>query len=129
MTTPTFVRLTSRPVAAEFRIDTLAGVECVVAPFVALVGDIVVEGMRSEKPEYVPANVLAISSEGLNGRPIVNIHPTDEKGSANTPESWSNLVYGQVFDAEFVDNRLKVECWFNPKQAERAGAGAIEVLS
>ena len=129
MKSPTFVRFSSAPVVAQFRTEVHSGVEYVVAPFVALVGDIVVEGLNSEAPEFVPASVLAAAPAGFNGRPLVNIHPLDGKGSANTPQSWDEQVYGQVFNSEFSDNRLKVECWFNPEQAERAGEGAMEVLA
>lgn len=123
---PSFVRLSGEAVAAEVRMATYAGVEHVVVPIVALKGGIVVTGLLSDGPEYIPPDVLAAAPGGWSGRPCIAYHPDD---TANTPQTWDSSVFGQAFSATYSDDLLRVEGWLNPKQAERAGEDAVEVVA
>lgn len=126
MGTPSFVRFAGEVATAEVRKAQYAGVEHVVVPIVALRGGIVVTGMLSDGPEYIPPDVLAAAPGGWQGRPCIAYHPDD---TANTPETWDTAVFGQAFFADYSDGRLRVEVYLNPKQAERAGEDAVEVIA
>lgn len=129
---PVFVRFAGKSDKAKLRTEVYQGRDHVVLPIVALVGEIVVTGMNSDGPEYIPAHVLAAAPAGWNGRPVVNVHPTDADGNgsfANTPDLWEQMCFGQAFNVEFADNRLRVDCYLDPKKAEQVGEGAVEVLA
>jgi hypothetical protein len=126
---PQFVRLSAQAATAELRTETYQGSEVVVVPVIALLGNVVVEGMVSEAPEFVPADVLAAAPSGWDGRPILAAHPNNGTSGANEPSTWDTRVFGQIFHSEFSDNRLRVEAWLNPAQAERAGDDAVDVLA
>lgn len=125
---PQFVRLSAQAKTAKLRTETYKGEEHIVVPTVLLVGDIVVEGMNSEAPEFVPADVLAAAPSGLNGRPVVNVHPSDGREGANTPERWEQEVFGQCWNSHFTNGALQTELWLNRTQAENVGPDAIEVI-
>lgn len=129
---PVFVRFAGKSEKAKLRTEVYQGRDHVVLPIVALVGEIVVTGMNSDGPEYIPAHVLAAAPAGWNGRPVVNTHPVDADGNgsfANTPDLWEQMCFGQAFNVEFADNRLRVDCYLDPKKAEQVGEGAVEVLA
>lgn len=125
---PQFVRLSAQAKTARLRTETYKGDEHIVVPAVMLVGDIVVEGMNSEVPEFVPADVLAAAPSGLNGRPVVNVHPADGKEGANTPERWETECFGQCWNSHFTNGALQTELWLNRTQAENVGPDAVEVI-
>lgn len=103
---------------------TYRGKRTLTFPITALVADLVVEGLLSDGPELVPADVLAAAPAGWNGRPLVPFHPD---GGANFPEVWEHDVIGQVFDAHFDTslNALRMTVYLDPEAAEAAGEGAI----
>lgn len=123
---PTYVSLAATLDGAQLRTQVYAGVEHLVVPVVALVGDAVVEGMLSNGPELVPADVLAAAPSSWNGRPVVAFHPLT---GANEPETWDKFVFGQIFSAEFSDNRLRMEAFLDPAAAQSAGDDAVEVIN
>jgi hypothetical protein len=127
--TPTFVRLVGQASTAELRIESLAGKRHIVVPVVGLVGGVVVTGLTSKGPEYIPPDVLAAAPSGWDGRPILCAHPSDGKSSANTPASWDSSCFGQIFNTEFSDNRLRMEAWLDPSKAELIGDDALEILA
>jgi len=126
--TPHFVRLSAQATTAQLRNEVYQGQPVVAIPVVALRGNIVVEGMNSEEPEFVPSDVLAAAPNGLDGRPCVNVHPADGKEGANTPERWENAVFGQCFGSHFTNDALQTEVWLNRAQAEHVGPDAVEVI-
>ena len=103
----------------------------IVAPVVALVGDTVIWPVNAPEPEFVPAELLAQTPQGWNGRPVTASHPQDETGatSANEPRVLESRAFGQVFRSAFADNLLRLEAWMDPEKAERVGADAISVVS
>lgn len=127
--TPSFVRLAGTVSPAEVRTETFDGREVLVIPVVALVGDVIVTGMTSAGPEFIPAHVLAAMPDAWNGRPVVVAHPQDGRGSANTPTLWQHSTFGQCWNTTFEDNRLRMEIWLDPVKAETVGADALEVLA
>jgi hypothetical protein len=126
---PSFKRLAATVNAAQLRTESYQGRDHVVMPTVALVGDIVVQGMSSIGREYIPSHVLAAAPGGWAGRPVVNLHPQNGQGTANTPSSWEAECFGQIFNPTFEDNRLRVDCYLDPDKAEHVGPDAVEVLS
>ena len=116
-------------VDGEVRMAMYKNEEHIVVPVVALVGDIVVRGLNSLGPEFVPSDVLEIAPTSWDGRPIVPNHPTENDGSANSPEMLESFSFGQMFNTQFSDGRLKTEAWLSPSQAEIVGDDALSVLS
>lgn len=104
------------------RYQTYNGVEHLVAPVVALVGDVVVRPSNSLGPEYVPANVLSLIPESWNGRPVVYNHPSNDTGSANDPSILDSMCFGSMFNTTFEDKKLKAEVWLDKSRADTIGA-------
>lgn len=120
------LRAASKP-AATIRRAQYAGVECLVVPVVALLGDSVVRPMGSLGPELVPASLLAsIPPEIWNGRPLVCDHPG--LNSANDPATLAAMSFGQVFNAEFRNNALQMEMWIDPTRAAKVGPDAQDIV-
>lgn len=112
------------------RYQSYSGVEHLVAPVIALVGDVVVRPSNSLGPEYVPADVLSLIPESWNGRPVVYNHPSNDTGSANDPSILDSMCFGSMFNTTFEDKKLKAEVWLDKSKAESIGAGeAVERLS
>lgn len=130
MTDPVLVRLASSSVAgAKVRTVTYNGNDCIVVPVIALVGDIVVQGLLSDGPEFIPADALSATPNAWSGRPVVAYHPINDDGSmANTPSNWESIVFGQAFNPSFSDNRLRMDLYLDRAKAEIAGPDAIEVI-
>ena len=120
------LRAASKP-AATIRRAQYAGVECLVVPVVALLGDSVVRPMGSLGPELVPAALLAsIPPEIWNGRPLVCDHPG--LSSANDPATLAAMSFGQVFNAQFRNNALQMEMWIDPTRAAKVGPDAQDIV-
>ncbi len=119
--------LVAQAVSMQSREEDYQGRTHLVVPVVAMVGDIVTTGILADGPEFIPASVLAETASAWDGRPIIAYHPLAE-GTANTPTLWQRDVFGQVFNAEFSDNRLRMEAWIDIAAAERVGGDAAEVL-
>lgn len=131
MTAARYTQLRGLAQVAEIRTARYEGVEHLVVPVVAMVGDSVLRPLGSEGPEYVPADVLAVAPEAWNDRVVLEDHPLDGGApiSANRPEILESQGFGRVFNARYEDRRLKVEAWINPERVERAGAKAQKVLA
>lgn len=120
------LRAASKP-AATIRRAQYAGVECLVVPVVALLGDSVVRPMGSLGPELVPASLLAsIPPEIWNGRPVIPDHPG--LNSANDPATLAAMSFGQVFNAQFRNNALQMEMWIDPTRAAKVGPDAQDIV-
>lgn len=130
MTTPRYTVLRGAADAASIRTARYDGVEHLVVPVVALVGDHVMRPLGSEGPEFVPSEVIAIAPDAWAGRSVVEDHPllNGQPISANIPEILEAQSFGTVFNARFEDGRLKVDAYINPERAVRAGAKAQEVV-
>lgn len=130
MTTPRYTVLRGAADAASIRTARYDGVEHLVVPVVALVGDHVMRPLGSEGPEFVPSEVIAIAPDAWSGRSVVEDHPLldGQPISANRPEILEVQAFGTVFNARFEDGRLKVDAYINPERAVRAGAKAQEVV-
>lgn len=130
MTTPRYTVLRCAADAASIRTARYDGVEHLVVPVVALVGDHVMRPLGSEGPEFVPSEVIAIAPDAWAGRSVVEDHPllNGQPISANIPEILEAQSFGTVFNARFEDGRLKVDAYINPERAVRAGAKAQEVV-
>lgn len=105
----------------EIRTAEFNGVEHIVVPTVALVGDIAIWPVNAPSPEFVPAEVLQVAPQGWNGRPCVNGHPAD---TANTPRTLEDYAFGSVFGAKFENGRLSMEAWLDPRRAQEIGPAA-----
>ncbi len=113
---------------AQIRTAQFNDKEHIVVPVVALVGNTIVEGMNASGPEFVPAETLSIAPGGWDGRPTVPDHPNNGKSSANEPHILETQAFGQLFNTEFSDNRLRTEAWLDPERAESVGDDAMDVL-
>jgi hypothetical protein len=125
MTSLVHRNLSGEMITANVRYATYSGVEHVVIPVVALVGDIVVQGMDSQGPEFVPLSVISQVPQGWNNRPLVYNHPTNGTGSANDPLTLESICFGSTFGAKIEDDRLKMDMWANPTKAKSIGAGEV----
>lgn len=120
--------LQSSPSTVEIRTAVHSGVTHLVVPAVMLVGDIVLRGINSAGPEFVPADLLAEFPSAWAGRPVVYDHPYQGQRAANEPTTLENYQFGKVFYPSFTDNRLRAELWLNPAQADKLGEGAQTVI-
>lgn len=80
---------------------------------------------------FVPAEEIARSAQGWNGRPIIVYHPKSEDGtyiSANSPDL-STISPGQIYNAQWDDNKLKFEAWFDVEKTNQLGGYALEVMN
>ncbi len=115
---------------SDIRIETLKGVEYLVVPVVAMMGDAVVWPANSPHPQLVPASELEKIPVAWNGRPVISNHPFDTMGnplSANTPEIAETLQFGYIYNAEF-DGDLKLEAWLDIESARKMGGDPLDVL-
>lgn len=115
--------------AAEIRQVVYSGRQHVVVPVCALTGDQVIHSMNAEKPEFVPADLLAQAPTGWNNRPVVPLHPDD--GTANTPEVLEAMCFGTIFNSSYdpISKKLKMEAWLDPQRADAVGALAQDVIA
>lgn len=121
--------LSSAPATAEIRTAVHDGITHIVVPVVALMGDSVIRGMNSAGPEFVPSDVLARSTVGWNGRPVLADHPYDGTQSANEPRTLEKYRFGSVFGSTYDDKRLRFNLWLDPGRADRVGKGAQQVIA
>lgn len=105
--------------AGEARIDTLFGKKHHVVPVVALVEGVVWPA-NVEKPEFVPAEVLAEHPLGWCGKPVTQSHPQENGDfvSANLPWVYEKYTYGLIFNAEYKDAKLIMEAWIDPDKVK-----------
>jgi hypothetical protein len=117
-------------VGAVLRTEQFGGDEYVVAPVIALVGDIAIWPVNAPEPEFVPLEVLELAPAGWNGRPVCAGHPAGADGpvSANSPRVLESSAFGTVFNAQVRHGRLEVESWMNPSRAQAVGPDATGVL-
>jgi hypothetical protein len=103
------------------------GVDHLVAPVIALFGDVVVCPSNGLGAEYVPSEVLSLVPEAWNGRPVVYNHPKNDNGSANDPTILDMMCFGSLFNTRFDinDNKLKSEVWLDTTKADQVGANEI----
>jgi hypothetical protein len=111
---------------ASLRTAVLDGVDHVVVPVVALIGDSVIWPMHSDGPELVPAALLAEAPQQWDGRPVVAIHPGGGLAGANSPEAYRAMKWGTVFGACYRRGRLQMEAWLNLARARELGGAALE---
>jgi hypothetical protein len=114
--------------SAELRTAEYEGVNHLIVPVIALLGDSVVRPMNSDGPMFVPAEELQVAPAGWNGRPIVAGHPESGLGSANTPENLEALSFGKMFNTIYQDGKLRTEAWINLERALELGGEAQDVV-
>jgi len=104
------------------RHESLAGVEYLVAPVVAIVAGVL-------NGELVPAEEISHFVDAWNGIPLPLGHPVADGNyiSANKPEIVAKCP-GRFWHAEFRDNRLQGEIWIDIAQANELGGDALEAL-
>lgn len=115
-------------VDGEIRLDTLSGVEHVVAPIVLLVGNTVIHPVNAATPEFVPADTIALAPAGWDGRPAMSgDHPSVDgiMCSANSPRVLEQFSIGQLFGTKFANNRLTGEVWVDPRRSSVPDATEI----
>ena len=108
------------------RQEELDGVRYLVAP-VVMVKEQVLNG------ELLPADEIAKSTPGWNGRPVVVYHPKDRSGNdtlANQPDVIPKYEVGKVFNAEYDEEstKLKGEVWIDISRARRKNADTKAAL-
>ncbi len=97
----------------------------VVVPVVALVGDLVLQAVNSDQPEFVPLATLSSNVGKWKGKLVTCGHPTDAQGrqlSASTPGVAEKLAFGRIENARVEDRRLLLDCIIDPSRAEKVGA-------
>jgi hypothetical protein len=112
-------------------IQLLEGRPHLVVPVVAMVGGTVVRGLNSKGYEYVPPDVLAAFPQGLDGRPVVPVHPSNGRGDANNPRAQDSLRFGVTFNSRFdpADLSLKADAWLDVNRAVSLGSQTSSVLA
>lgn len=97
----------------------------IVIPVVALVGDVIIEALGSNGPEFVPGNVVERSTPTWSDEPVVMDHPIADDGrllSAKEPTRLAESSFGRVFFPRYADGRLHVEAWLDESRAAAMGA-------
>lgn len=117
-------------VSGELRTAELEGVEHVVVPVTALVGDITIWPVNAPEPELVPLDTLMVAPASWNGRPVCHNHPEVDGAlvSANSPDVLAAARFGTVFYAGIIDGRLQMEAWIDPVKVEAIGGAAVRTL-
>lgn len=116
---------------SQLRLSTLNSTQYVVCPVISKIGNRVEWPINSEYPVLIPSSVLALATESRNNRPVVMGHPQDEFGnyvSANDPEILAKYCFGHMFNAQFLDGKVKCEIWLDPIRAEQVGQDAVRVI-
>lgn len=111
--------------SVKLRTTKYAGVDHLVVPVVAMVGNAVIRPMHSAGPEFVPSSELALAAAQWNGRPVVPDHPNNGHDSANTPSTHDAAKYGVIFNARFEDSKLKMDAFLDVARAKDVGAGWV----
>jgi hypothetical protein len=114
------------------RTEQFNGRDYIVCPVVSMLGNTVVWSVTAPAPEFVPAEVVYVASQGWNYRPVVMNHPQvdGEYVSANSPAVLEQNCFGFVFNADYTDkDQLLVEAWLDSTAAEKVGPEAVDVIS
>lgn len=124
---------TGRP-AIAVRYASYNGVQHIIVPVVALVGDSVIYPLGATCPEFVPASVLSVAPETWNQRPVLPDHPvtlgfTQAGGSANDPVILESSQFGQLFNFAFRNGALQGEMWLDPIKAAIVGRQASDIIA
>src|SRR6185369_11610921 len=90
---------------------------------VALVADIVVQGLHSDGPEFIPADVLASAPQSWDGSPVTTWHANG--GNVATPEVLEAEQIGTVFHTFFDNGALQCELFIDPLLCARQGEDGI----
>lgn len=127
----THIRTLSFSTSPNVSTALFRGKEHFVVQIVALRGGIIVHPSNSLGPELIPAEVLARSASEWVGRPIVPVHPylNGEPHSVITPQIAESLSFGFIGDSRYQDNRLILDAWLDPEQAEKVGELATDVIN
>lgn len=97
------------------RTANLEGVDYLIFPCIAIMSNIVVQGLGSQGPEFVPAEVLAELPESWNSRPVLYNHPPSLDMEANSPEVFVAQRLGQMFNTVLDSSgNIQPEVWINP---------------
>lgn len=108
------------------RSEQFDGREHLVVPVIALIGDMVIEAMGSEGPEFVPLEELEKSVSFWNNRPVMSDHPAE--GSANSPDVLQRQGMGSIFNTKIEDKKLKFENWIDVSKVEALGGEPLDTL-
>lgn len=117
---------------AAVRHATHKGKDFLVAPVVALIGDIVLRPLGSTGPEFVPAEVASHLPAAWNGRPVLTDHPSfnsEGGGSANVPSVLEEYHIGYVFNTQWDGTRLLMEAWIDTEHAKEMEGDALSVVT
>jgi len=108
----------------EIRTETYQDKKHIVVPVVMMV-----EGVHngSAGPLLHSEEELSRAPHLWNGRPVTVPHPQVDgvPASANLPETSEQYTVGTIFNAEFVDGKLKAEAWID---IERLRQYSVEAL-
>lgn len=131
MTTSRYITLRAAADSTSIRTAVYDGVEHLVVPVVAMVGNAVIKPLGSEGPEFVPSEVLSLVPEQWDNRPVLEDHPLEDgvPVSANKSSLLEKRSFGTTFNSRFEDGRLKMEAWINPGRAKAAGRAAEDVIA
>lgn len=108
---------------------TLHGRKYLVAPMTMIVPGVL---PGSKGPLLYPADEVATNVDNWNGMPLTNGHPVDANGnaiSARKPEVLDKYGIGQVFNVQFVDNKLAGEAWFDEELTRKHNPTIIAALN
>jgi hypothetical protein len=111
--------------------ETLDGTEYVVAPINILQPMYLnVPSNWSVNEAYLPAEQAKESVPSWNGTPLTLNHPTANGvgTTANQPAMHEKTVLGRVFNAEWEDNKVTAEAWFNVEKIRDMGGMAENAL-
>jgi len=116
------VSLSAKPDTNAIRVTQYNGRTHLVVPVVAMVGNSVVWPSTAQGPEFVPVEALeAVNPINWNNRPCVCSHPDTDNGSANSPEVLESSCFGQTFNAQIDDGKLKLDAYLDVERAKEIG--------
>lgn len=102
----------------EFR-----GREYAIIPIIAL-REGVLFGANYDEPQYVPAQEIEKTAIAWNGRPLTRRHPevNGQLVPAGSPGIFDTQVIGFLFNADFQQDKLRIEAWIDKEH----GSDVIE---
>lgn len=123
------LHLTAAAEVAEIRTAKWQGRERLIVPVVAMVAESVIHPMNRPAPELVTSQAMAsCPGPAWDNCPVVPDHPSNDTGSANTPDHLEAHCFGQLFNTRFEDGRLRTEAWLDVQRAAELGGDPQRVV-
>src|SRR5665213_1890334 len=121
-----------RGASGAVRVESVDGVDHLVLPVVALIGNQIIHAVNAAAAERVTVETLVKAAESFNKKPVVFGHPVDANKrqiSASTPGVLASHGIGMIRNSRMSGPRLLMDVYIDPAKAEKiAGAQFVEDL-